>query len=45
MNVLIGDIGGTKTILAIFSNQAGPRKPLAEMSFSSQQYNSLEDII
>ncbi|HNN14063.1 MAG TPA: glucokinase [Anaerolineales bacterium] len=45
MNVLIGDIGGTKTILAVFSTEAGPRKPLAEKSYPSAGYESLEAII
>jgi len=45
MNVLIGDIGGTKTILAVFSVEAGPRKPLAEISYPSAGYESLEAII
>ncbi len=45
MNALIGDIGGTKTILAVFSDQAGPFHPLVEKSFPSQHYDSLEAII
>jgi glucokinase len=45
MNVLIGDIGGTKTILAIFSSEAGPNKPLVEMTYPSTHYASLEAII
>lgn len=27
--LLAGDVGGTKTDLAIFSNEAGPHAPLA----------------
>lgn len=45
MNVLIGDIGGTKTILAVFSSEDGPRKPLVEKTYPSGQYDSLEAII
>ncbi len=45
MNVLIGDIGGTKTILAIYSHENGPRTPLAEEVFSSLQYDSLSAMI
>ena len=45
MNVLIGDIGGTKTILAICSSEQGPHKLLAEKSFPSGTYDSLEAII
>lgn len=43
--ILIGDIGGTKTILAVFSAEAGPHTPLAERSFPSANYRSLEDIV
>lgn len=45
MNVLVGDIGGTKTILAVFSSEIGPRKPLVEMTFHSASYDTLEAII
>lgn len=43
--ILAGDIGGTKTILAVFSAEQGLRAPLSEKTFPSQQYNSLEDIV
>jgi glucokinase len=42
--LLTGDIGGTKTSLAVFSLKAGPRAPLAEASFLSADYSSLEAI-
>jgi glucokinase len=42
--LLAGDIGGTKTNLAVFSLEAGPRAPLAEASFSSTDYPSLEAV-
>lgn len=45
MNALIGDIGGTKTILAIFSPEQGAHKPLIEKALPSSDYNSLEAII
>ena len=45
MNSLIGDIGGTKTILAVFSDRTGPFDPLVERSFPSPHYDSLEAII
>ncbi len=45
MNILVGDIGGTKTILAVFSSDKGPKKPLVELTFPSAQYDSLEAII
>lgn len=43
--LLAGDIGGTKTNLAIFSSQAGLRAPLAEATFPSGKYRCLEDIV
>jgi glucokinase len=45
MNILAGDIGGTKTILAVFPPGAKPRKPLVEMTFPSSRYQSLEEIV
>jgi len=45
MNALIGDIGGTKTILAIFSSEAGPRKPLVEKSYQSTHYETFETMV
>jgi glucokinase len=45
MNVLVGDIGGTKTILAIFSTELGPRKPLIEKTYPSTHYESLEGMV
>lgn len=39
--LLAGDIGGTKTILAIFS---GPKTPLVEATFPSDDYPSLQAI-
>lgn len=43
--LLAGDIGGTKTRLAIFSPQAGPRAPLAEEVYPSDNYPGLEEIV
>jgi glucokinase len=40
--LLAGDIGGTKTVLALFSAEEGPRAPLAEATFPSGDYASLE---
>lgn len=45
MNALIGDIGGTKTILAVFSSEKGPFEPLIEKTYPSAHYVSLEAII
>jgi glucokinase len=42
MMLLAGDIGGTKTNLAVFSREAGLRRPLAEATFPSADYPSLE---
>ena len=43
--LLAGDIGGTKTNLAVFSPEAGPHAPLAEMTFPSGDYASLEALV
>lgn len=43
--LIAGDIGGTKTHLAIFSVVDGPRTPLATATFPSQQYTGLEVIV
>ena len=43
--LLAGDIGGTKTKLAVFSNESGPRVPLAEATFPSADYASLEALV
>jgi len=43
--LVVGDIGGTKTDLAVFSSEAGPRKPLAEATFHSAGYGSLELLV
>jgi len=40
--LLAGDIGGTKTDLAIYSNEAGPFAPLAETEVHSADYGSLQ---
>ncbi len=43
--LLAGDIGGTKTILALFDPDNDPNQPLQERRFSSDDYASLEAII
>jgi glucokinase len=43
--LIAGDIGGTKTDLAIFSNEGGPYTPLAEAKFHSADYPSLQAIV
>ncbi len=42
--ILIGDIGGTKTALAVISRESGPRRFLAEGVFSNAEFPSLEVI-
>lgn len=42
---LAGDIGGTKTILALFTKEKGPLQPLHEKSYSSRAFSGLDDII
>jgi glucokinase len=43
--LLAGDIGGTKTMLAIFALREGPRAALIEETFPSAQYLSLEAVV
>jgi glucokinase len=45
MLLLAGDVGGTKTSLAIYSPEAGPRSPLAADTLSSAHYSSLEALV
>ncbi|HDL53772.1 MAG TPA: glucokinase, partial [Proteobacteria bacterium] len=42
--LLAGDIGGTKTVLAVFSPETGPREPLFEAVYRSADYVGLETI-
>jgi glucokinase len=42
---LAGDVGGTKTNLAIFDAAKGPRQPLAQKKFTSAKYPSLAALI
>jgi glucokinase len=45
VTLLAGDIGGTKTRLAVFSAAGGPRTSLAQAEFPSAHYPALEAII
>jgi glucokinase len=45
MMLLAGDIGGTKTELALFAPESGPREPLKRAEFPSGRYPSLEAIV
>lgn len=43
--LLAGDIGGTKTVLGIFTDEAGPRKPLVVRRYLSDDFDSLSSIV
>ena len=43
--LIAGDIGGTKTDLAIFSSEAGPHAPVAQARLHSADYSSLQAIV
>ena len=43
--LIAGDIGGTKTDLAIFSREAGPHSPLAQTRVHSADYPSLQAMV
>jgi len=43
--ILVGDIGGTKTALAVVSPERGPRDFLFEKTFPSANFSSLDAII
>ncbi len=43
--ILVGDLGGTKTNLALVSKDSGPRFPLAEGTFQSGEYKGLDEIV
>ena len=43
--LIAGDIGGTKTRLALVSPEAGPRKFVAQQEFHSGDFNGLQPIV
>ncbi len=43
--LIAGDIGGTKTDLAIYSREAGPHAPLAQTEMHSADYPSLQAMV
>jgi glucokinase len=43
--VLAGDIGGTKTTLALYSSEKGPSTPLKKITYPSSKYAALEDML
>ncbi len=43
--ILAGDIGGTKTVLALFDGRAGQPQMLQSRRFVSSEYDCLEDVL
>ena len=43
--LLAGDVGGTKTVLGIYSQDDGPRRPLATRTYPSVKYPALDAIV
>jgi glucokinase len=43
--LLVGDIGGTKTDLAIYSGESGANLPLVRKQFHSADYDSLQAVV
>jgi glucokinase len=43
--LIVGDVGGTKTRLALVSPQAGPRKFVAEQEFQSADFKGLKPVV
>jgi len=43
--LLAGDLGGTKTNLAVYAPEAGPHRPLLEMTLPSARYPSLQALV
>ena len=43
--LIAGDIGGTKTLLALYDASSGARSPIAQAEFHSGNYQSLDDMV
>jgi glucokinase len=43
--LLVGDIGGTKTDLAIYASGSNPHSPIARKQFHSVDYASLQAVV
>jgi len=43
--LIAGDIGGTKTLLALYDAEQGPRRPVAVAEFASARYQGLESMV
>lgn len=45
MVLLVGDIGGTKTRIGVYSSDKGEKAPLIEKTFSSVRYQNFEGVL
>ena len=45
MALIAGDIGGTKTLLAVYDGDAGPREPTVKAEYVSGSYSSLSAMV
>ncbi len=43
--LIAGDIGGTKTLLALYDERGGARRPIAQLEFHSADYPALDDVV
>jgi glucokinase len=43
--LMAGDIGGTKTVLALYGAESSPANPVTQQTFQSSRYETLEAII
>ncbi|MFI5421972.1 MAG: glucokinase, partial [Nitrososphaerales archaeon] len=43
--ILAGDVGGTKTSIAVLSSKRNLRKPLAQKTFSSAKFQDIESLL
>lgn len=43
--ILAGDIGGTKTVLGLYSSEQGPHHPIEVATYPSNDFDSLEEIV
>jgi glucokinase len=43
--LIAGDIGGTKTLLALYDPAAGARAPIQQAEFHSADYGNLDDVV
>jgi glucokinase len=43
--ILAGDVGGTKTLLALVDEPGDVRQPMAETTYPSREHPSLEDVV